>query len=97
MSNEEQDAIVGRLMREKSEALKRKAAFEAEIKLVTDTCLAVFRELDTLKASGVRTRLESIGKYFSPEAFSALLADKEQAQSEVVDKIRRLRELGFTD
>jgi hypothetical protein len=41
MSNQEQDAIVGRLIREKSEALRLKAALEAEIKLVADICDSV--------------------------------------------------------
>jgi hypothetical protein len=97
MSQDEQDAIVGRLLREKSEASKRRAALDSEIKLVTDTCESVFRDLHKLKAEDACGRLEPIRKYFNPDAFFELLKEKERAQDEVIAKIRQLRELGVTD
>jgi hypothetical protein len=97
MSQEEQDAIVGRVIREKSEALKRRAALQAEIKLVGETCVAVFRRADLLTAESAIRLLEPIRKYFNLEAFSSLLNEKERAQAEIEDKARQLKDLGVTE
>jgi hypothetical protein len=41
--------------------------------------------------------MEPIRKYFNADAFFALLKEKEQAQADVVSKIRQLRDMGVSD
>lgn len=97
MTSQEQDAIVGRLIREKSEALRLKAALEAEIKLVADICESVLGAVESLKPEQLAGELEPIRKYFNIEAYLSLLQECARAEADVIDRIRRLRELGVTD
>lgn len=97
MSQEEQDAIVGRLIRERSEALKQSVALDAEIKLVCSKCDSVLRRVHTLTAGSVSEMLEPIRKYFNIDAFCALLKDKARLQDEIREKTEQLKGLGVTE
>ena len=97
MSNEEQDAIVGRLIREKSEAMRRKAALEAEIKRLGDVLDSVLKRTHVLTTEEIAGQLEPIRKYFNIDSYLELLREREVVQAEIVDKIKMLRELGAID
>jgi len=97
MSQQEQDAIVGRVIREKSEALRQKAALDAELQLVGDTCAAVFRQLHSISSEEAAGQLEPIRKYFDTDAFLHLLKEREQAQARVFASIKQLRALGVSE
>ncbi len=97
MSEQEQDAIVGRLIREKSEALRRKAALDAELKMVGDTLNSIFERMHGAIPEVVAGQLEPIRKYFNTDSFLALLKEREEAQTQVIDRIKRLRDMGVSE
>ena len=97
MSEQEQDAVLGRLVREKAAALKRKTILDAEINLVRDVCDQVLVRGRVLKPEEAAAKLEPIRKYFDVDAYTALLEERERVQNDLVDRIRQLRELGVPD
>ena len=68
MSEQDQDATVGRLIREKGDAARLKAVLDAELEQVLLITGKVFRELHTLAPEAVGARLEPIKKYFNADA-----------------------------
>jgi hypothetical protein len=91
------DAIVGRLIREKSENLRRQAAINAELKMVQSTLESVFQQLHKLSPEQAAGTLEPIRKYFQIDALMELLKEREQVQAAIVDRIKQLRDLGVSD
>ena len=94
MSEQEQDAIVGRLIREKSQAMRKKAALDAELKMVGEEFEKVFKRLHLFTAEGAAGMLDPIKKYFNTDALLALLKEREETQALVEDRLKQLRDLG---
>jgi len=98
MSEQEQDAVVGRLVREKRSAVQRKAAIDAELKQLKDAIGQMFRALDG--GAGPQTAiqaLEGVKKYFTMDALFALLEEQRETQEKITDAARSLYQLGALD
>lgn len=94
MSQQEQDAIIGRLIREKSEAGRRRAALDAELKLVEKTLTDLFKLINTYSEEQIKSQLEPIQKYFNQDTLIALLRERDEARAIVIERVKQLRELG---
>jgi len=96
MSENDMDALAGRLMREKKEAYRRKAAIEQEIELVRETIERAFRGLSTGDDyEKVLAGLEPVRKFFSVDALRELIEERTQVTRRMLDAIKRLQELGM--
>lgn len=99
MSEEDIDLLVGRLIRQKAEAMRRQSAIEEELKLIKATAEKVFA---AILVSGdppekLVAPLDLIGKYFSADALLALLRERVEVRKRILDAIHRLGDLGVSE
>ena len=88
---QEIDAIVGRLVRERAELVRQQAAIEAELRRLEEVLTDVLRRRHALPRAQLQAKLESVGKYFSTEAFLGMLDEKERIGAAIVERVKQLR------
>lgn len=99
MSEQDIDQLVGRLIREKGEAMRRRAAIDQELQVIQRTVEAAFAAMTTALGTPASqiALLEPISKYFAIEPLRELLLERTELHRCVADRIRQLRELGIGD
>jgi hypothetical protein len=95
MSDEQMDAIVGRLVREREECQRRVVALDAELKLMEERITDILRRRHLLSREEMRERLAPVERYFHLDAFFELLDQRQRYQDAVSEKVKQLRELGL--
>lgn len=97
MSQVDQDAIVGRLVRERNDAIRLMAALDAQLSQIADLSGKAFRQLRTVTPEQIGKMLEPVKDYFNVDAIVALLSERKSAQSDIAQRENSLRELGANE
>lgn len=96
MSEQEADQIVGRTLRERSEAVKTKVLIEIELDRFRRS-IGKILDLDgaqKLTADQRRSEIEWISRFLDGDVLEALINDRSEAKDRILDCTQRLRDMG---